>query len=510
MDEILKNALNKGVPVDTPILIDINEFLTLFEKEELIKEYRESISDTVSQISNIIEMYSGTFMIPTYATLATEDNQTRVLRFSGSCYYLSMAYILQGKNCDEIFAANQAEKMYEMLKKKFMTIKTPEELKENFPILYELYLDRLEGDKCLIELEKLVNNPNVPLELKLKNTSKITNNFKKYYSNFDLKMETEFSKNFTFSRYLARIIKALEKLFLNAEEIIDIYYNHILDINSFTEEESDKLNLYIAAKYIEEIEKPETKDKQRYLFYLTNYFKENVEMQITRVKIKLKERKVTPITLYQKYKDLLLKNPDLLAVNFSYDDFQDMSREEIEDFVGAYLSELHANWELLPSDDISMDRKIRSIVKRKAKNMTEEERKQKEERLLNLYIEKKTFFDGTDPYFRIKGKQTFDGYIGYIYSNSLVVLERYYKDVEETKLIENEAIYILRMQDFYELSKHSKIYLMASPLCKRVYHRGQWQERVLNYIRKDIALNPAKDTQKLILEKKVQVEEKKL
>lgn len=53
MDEILKNALNKGVPVDTPILIDINEFLTLFEKEELIKEYRESISDTVSQISNI-------------------------------------------------------------------------------------------------------------------------------------------------------------------------------------------------------------------------------------------------------------------------------------------------------------------------------------------------------------------------------------------------------------------------------------------------------------------------
>ncbi len=143
--------------------------------------------------------------------------------------------------------------------------------------------------------------------------------------------------------------------------------------------------------------------------------------------------------------------------------------------------------------------------------MSEEERKHTEDRLLNLYIQKKTFFDGTDPYFRIKGKQTFDGYVGYIYSNSLVILERYYKDVEETKLTENEAIYILRMQDFYELSKHSKLYLMASPLCKRVYHRGLWQERVLEYInKKENTINPVEDTQKLILDKKVRIEEKKM
>ncbi len=347
MDEVIKSALNKGVPIDTPITIDIDEFLRIFEKEELINEYRKSISDTVSQISNIIEMYGGEFMIPTYATIVTEANHTRVLHFSSSCYYLSVAYLLQGKNCDEILNANDEKQMREILKEKIINIKTPENLKENFPVIYNQYIERLEFNKSLIELDKLVNNPKTSLELKLKNTSKITNNFKKLYSNFDLKKETEFSKNFTFSNFLARISKVLDTILSHGEEIINIYYSHTLDINSFTEEEEDKLNLYIAAKYMQEIEKTETKDKQRYLFYLTNYFKENVEIQVTRVKIKLSEGKVTPISLYQKYKELLAKNPDLLVVNFSYQDFQDMTKEEVEDFLTLYLAELHANWELL-------------------------------------------------------------------------------------------------------------------------------------------------------------------
>lgn len=400
---------------------------------------------------------------------------------------------------------------FKKFKEKIITIKTPEELKKQLPRIYELYVDQLQVNNKLIELEEVVNDPKVPLELKFKNVSRITNDLKKFYSNFELKREQEYAKNFTLTSYLERLMKALENLFLHAEEIIDIYYNQTLDINSFSKEEEDILNLYIASLFMQEIENKENSSKQRYLFYLVNYFKENVETKVTRVKIKLDNKKVTPITLYQRYKKILANNPELLAVNFTYGDFKDMTKEEVEEFVSSYLAELHANWELIPSDDISIDRTVRSIVKHSTRNMSEEEKRKKEEDLLNLYIQKKTFFDQTDPYFRIKGKQTFDGYVGYIYSNSLVVLERFYKDAEETKITSNEAIYILKMQDFYELSKHSKLYLIASPLSKRVYHRGLWQERVLEYInKKEPWLSPAEDTQKLILEKKVFLEEKKL
>ena len=35
---------------------------------------------------------------------------------------------------------------------------------------------------------------------------------------------------------------------------------------------------------------------------------------------------------------------------------------------------------------------------------------------------KKEFYDSTDPFFIIKGKNTFNGYVGYIYPNGKVIL----------------------------------------------------------------------------------------
>ncbi len=37
MNEIIKKALNRGVPIDTPIDFDILEFLELFEKRNFMK-----------------------------------------------------------------------------------------------------------------------------------------------------------------------------------------------------------------------------------------------------------------------------------------------------------------------------------------------------------------------------------------------------------------------------------------------------------------------------------------
>ena len=101
--------------------------------------------------------------------------------------------------------------------------------------------------------------------------------------------------------------------------------------------------------------------------------------------------------------------------------------------------------------------------------------------------------------------------MGYIYSNSIVVLEKFYANAEEKKIAENHAIYIMSMKDFYELSQHSRSYLIANHLCKRVIHKGSWQMKVLKYINKTATgETPAEDTKKIIKDEKITLKEKKL
>lgn len=87
MNEIIENALNRGAPIDTPIMIDIYEFIKLFDSEELVDEYRKSVKEIISQISNIIDMYGGMIILPTYATISMDENNDKILCFSRENYF---------------------------------------------------------------------------------------------------------------------------------------------------------------------------------------------------------------------------------------------------------------------------------------------------------------------------------------------------------------------------------------------------------------------------------------
>ena len=511
MNEVIEKALNRGAPIDTPILININELLHTLDNKDLYQDYRKNITNVVSKISNIIDFFGGEIALPIYATISMSENNSKVLQFSGENIFANITELLKGIDIGEVLdACCNLEKFY-TLRDRVLRINSPEELKVKLPYLYDLYIEQIELNEKLLELKSMVDDPKVPIELKLSNVSRITNGFKELYSNFDLKREQQFAKDFTLKLFLERMMNVVTLMLSNFEEILEIYDDPIIELDSFLEDDADKLNLFIATQFMDKIESVEPNEQQRYLFYLTNYFKDNVETKVTRVKIKLNDHKITPITLYERYKRVLTSNPELLAINFSPIDFRNMSKEEVEEFITAYLAELSANWELIPSDDVSVEKSIRNCIKRKYRKISEEERKLKEERLLSIYLEKKKFYDSTDPYFRIRGKQTFDGYVGYIYPNSLVVLEKFYDNAEKKKIADNQAIYILSMKDFYDLSQHSKLYLIANHLCSRVIHKRNWQERVLKYINtNNEESSPVEDTHKLIRENKVVVVEKKL
>ena len=513
MNDILKKALNRGAPIDTPIMINIHDLLKVLQNGELYNDYRENIADIVSGISNIMGMYSGNFTLPMYATITSDEYGRRELRFSGENYYETLIELLRGKMNNmtdkEVEKVITDKEGFQVVKEELLSINNKNDLQEKYPRIYELYEEEIESNRNFLTLDEILKDENTPFEVKLNNKARIINNFTKFYSNFSLERELMYARSFSLKTYLERMANAIERYIANAEEIINLYYTHKMNMESLKTSDIDKLNLYIAAEFVNKIEKVPKDEKQRYLFYLTNYFKDNVETEIKRVKIKFKEKNINPIRLYEKYKKVLLENPELLAVNFKETDFKDMTKEEIEEFILEYLKELRANWTLIPENDNSVEKTVRKIAERKYRNISLEDRKKKEAKLMSLYMSKKNFYDKTDPYFRIKGKNTFDGYVGYIYSNGIVVLEKFYDNVKTGRIAENEAIYIINMKDFYELSQYSKTHLISNHLCRRVIHGKGWQDRVLKHINKETNKDPSIETTKLIEDKKVYVKKKK-
>lgn len=509
MNDILRESINRGAPIDTPVLISVTDFLQIFDNKDLYKEYREAIKGAIAGISNIAEFHVGEIFIPTHATVTLGENNTKELRLSGENIFLSICEIFYPMDLKEIIDICESNKTFNTFKESVLKISTPEELKRKYPRFYELYISQIEFNKGLKQYEDIINNPEASFQTKME-YSKVTKEFlTELYPNVNLDRELEYMHSFSVSSFIERIFNVIIRVLNHAEEVVNLYESIIVNLNSISPEDKDKLDLFIAANYMRFAEAIKDNTKQRYLFHLTNYFKENVENKVTRVKIKIDNHKVTPITLYERYKNILVNNPDLLAVNFSSTDFKDMTSEEVEDFITSYLADLSANWELIPPEDTSIEKCVKKFAERHYHKLSPEEQKIKRQRLLNLYMEKKNFYDSTDPYFRIKGKNTFDGYVGYIYSNALVVLEKFYSNVDESKIAENEAIYVISMGDFYELSQHSKTYLIANHMCNRVIHKKGWQERVLAYInRKTRGNNPADDTHKLMDEKKITLNEK--
>ena len=101
---------------------------------------------------------------------------------------------------------------------------------------------------------------------------------------------------------------------------------------------------------------------------------------------------------------------------------------------------------------------------------------------MDLFIEKKELFDSSSPYLILKGKNSFDGYQGYLYENGKIILEKFYDNYETKKIATGQAIYVMDIDNFREISKKSKREIIDNKLCMRITHRGNWQEKVLDAI----------------------------
>ncbi|MBR3116850.1 MAG: hypothetical protein IKF36_03135 [Bacilli bacterium] len=308
-----------------------------------------------------------------------------------------------------------------------------------------------------------------------------------------------------YSKYINFGADQIQLLIDNMDKIEEELSSNDIKIvlNIDDDKKKDKVELYIAYKYMENAcDSNDERDKQIYLYYLSNFF-ERYKNKISKlVAYDRHEDKILSLKeLYEMYVSFLKDNPNLRIIDFKKEDFNDMNYDEIKEFMDEYLNDISANWIFLPSGNgqnkYISDEELEKI-KEYIDSIKDPEKKRKALQDLDLFIKKKMFFDSSDPFYRVKGLNTFDGYFGYIYSNGMVILERFYENTDRGIIASNQAIYCMTIQDFYTLSKQSKSHIIANNLCKRFIHKGDWQQKVKDVISLKSQIVTAKELDKLV------------
>lgn len=535
MSDILGQSLNKGVPVATPIFIVYNDLINIFtNKDEMDQVINKHFIEVLSY------MFEGTpcsdvEMFKTMTVVTDSDTLEKKICFSPSGFVSSLIVNL---NVDSVCTSKQKlssitfsedvgsfmEKILPSLEKRISLlgeIGSEKRLQREFPFLYSKYESRKSMQQSLVEIEPLLKNPSIPVMVRLSARAQLMKICRDCGLSGTLDEIFQKGKQFSVSQFTKEYSQTFSQLVDHYSDIFDFLLSHPISFDSIREEDKEKLDLYIAHQFLLLSEKFDF-DRQRYLYHVSQYFSEdpsrrenedievlcgrnsNLEFISSLPFQRTNGYVVTPKRLYDRYRKLLVENPELMTVNFNQFDFSGMNLSEVEEFMEEYLKDLSANWEFLPRGDSSIDREVTSLIRNSGSELSEEERRKKQDRLLDLYMQKKEFYDSTDPFFRIKGKNTFDGYIGYIYTNGIVVLDRFYDDVSQSKLADGHAVYIMEMNDFYRLSQLSKTELIQNELCHRVIHRGDWQSRVLSYIEQDRkSANPSEQVKFLVKENKI-------
>lgn len=494
----------KGVPITTPIAILSNDLYELTnDKKRLISKVDEEFKKYLNYLnsnfkSNDVELFSSLCIASDSETL------DKHLYFSVGGFISSLLYNLNVDNAcnkgitNNQFAVDEFKKRYAAKIKKrigrLSAVTSENSLRKEFPFLYNKYYElKTKIYDVLKPIIEMIDDKNTSLINKARMKAEVRRSLLKYGIDTDLEELLEEGRNFSVKSFCKSYAETFNDYFEHIDEITEYLSSHPLDINELGIE-PEKLELYIASISMKICEHADKDIRQKYLYFVTTYFNSNKERKTSTtpqirvgiqkndyIKYKKSGKLITPKDLYLRYREFISQHPEIQVIDLSKFNFEGMNILEVERFLFEYLKELQANWEILPEGEL--DEEIVRAIRNSGRNLPEEEREKHKEYLMNLLVEKKELYGSTDPFFRIRGKDTFDGYVGFIYPNGKVILDKFYENAELGKLADGEAIYVMNVEDFYRLSQYSKSTLIKDSRVLRFYHAGAWQDRVLEEIK---------------------------
>ena len=235
-----------------------------------------------------------------------------------------------------------------------------------------------------------------------------------------------------FSRF---ILKRLEYKSLVESTTFNSYIRRNFDI--------DKLNMYIMHKYLCKCEETTEKDViQKYISLVEQYL------------------------AGPRDKTVSIETEEGIIVNY------DMICNRLENAKRVIQKDSSlVEWILIPEG------RDYSKVKQEKASRTTFMNLEEVKKLEALGERKRTFYESSPYLAKVLGLRRYHGYVGYIYENGKVVLDREYISHHPSSA-SGDAIYIMNVSDFEELSRYDKQELIQDKRVKRMNHTATWEERL--------------------------------
>lgn len=485
--EQLNSMIDKTIPIepDKEVIIDLFD-ISKYINEEKVYGQLDELANYINNLTNNVFAFNSSYLFFVSSYLE-KDTLNRIV-------YPSM------ENIDYFiyYSLNYSNKLsvddydtYSKRIKELSEIKNKKELEEKFPYVYKNYYF-YKSNYIYLKRNYIFDRNYEKFLLSLHNDLQSKCMLEYFKSN----------KNMDFISYIKDYSAGLKLLLDSSDLIYDAFMQKKLNIELEYKKEKDKdiVELVVANAYMKNFKKAsDVNQKQIYLYYLSNYF-ERYASKINTLKyynsntdkiIKLKD-------LYDDYIQELKQNPNLRIIDFKKEDFSNMTIEESKDFMNEYLKDLHANWKFFDGTNLNTDDDFIEELREKIEGITDPDKKANALENLKLFIEKKKYFDSSDPFYRIQGINSFDGYIGYIYTNGMVVLDKFFENTKTKRIAKNQAIYVMNIMDLYSISINSKNTIITDSLCERYIHKGDWKSKVDEKRKKDTRIYTAKELENMI------------
>ena len=217
----------------------------------------------------------------------------------------------------------------------------------------------------------------------------------------------------------------------------------------------------------------------------------NYNLVVDTITIDGKKIKYSVNDAIREYNEIKIAHPEFAVYHFESDgrDFRDMGivrdfASELESYIES--KNLQVSWEfirngkkeIVPVDEESLVRLKKK--KNDKKRITREEK-------IQFVTDRMNFLDHTDYVYKMTGKNQFEGYVGYIYSNGVVVFEKFYKSLDSHEPSTSNATYVMTFNNFVQISKLTKTDIITyikngGTDVRRVYHTSKWLDKMISII----------------------------
>ena len=341
-------------------------------------------------------------------------------------------------------------------------IVSPEELKANFPAIYA---DYELSTKSYAQIKTYERNHPIPRSTEVKD--KIDRQYR-LYRNFALDSD--------FCSFIVKQARMYRNLVVK-RQFIEGYANRTqLNPAMFSGLDKEKFELYLADRYLETAIASDDKDeKQRCIYYIATYIRET---KVSKVTIKNDSgQKVSFNQLVRRYKKFLQSNTNIRPLDEPRENFRNYHINHVQNHVNKYFF-TNVNWQIVPpGKEEDLDKAVISSLNRKYNYLSPSEREKRILERYGIYERKIRFYESSGYVQKVYGRNTFTGYIAYIYPNGEILMDKFFDDSANCIPTIGEAIYNVQVPDFDRLSRLSKTTLIKEAGCTRIIHSGKWEDK---------------------------------